>query len=74
MKNLPKAMANISKAMLTVSTTIKISMMEYKNMAIKVGDKIAIEINKSHSSGGGQSFLIFYAHYSGSPGICLLST
>ena len=49
MKNLPKAMANISKAMggggtLTDSPTFKISMREqYEDMAIKVGDKISIE-------------------------------
>jgi hypothetical protein len=43
MKNLPKAMANISKAMggsgqPTDSPTFKISMREYEDMAIKVGD------------------------------------
>ena len=52
MKNLPKAMANISKAMggggpLTDSPTFKISMREYEDMAIKVGDKITVEIKKS---------------------------
>jgi hypothetical protein len=57
MKNLPKAMANISKAMggggaLTDSPTFKISMREYENMGIKVGDKIIVEINKSDSSSG----------------------
>jgi hypothetical protein len=57
MKNLPKAMANISKAMggggtLTDSPTFKISMREYEDMAIKVGDKITIEIKKSDSSSG----------------------
>ncbi|MDQ6668969.1 MAG: hypothetical protein M3Y53_12195 [Thermoproteota archaeon] len=57
MKNLPKAMANISKAMgggspLTDSPTLKISMREYEDMAIKVGDKIMIEIKKSDSSSG----------------------
>ncbi|MFY9796164.1 MAG: hypothetical protein WAJ93_10775 [Candidatus Nitrosopolaris sp.] len=51
MKNLPKAIGNISRAMggggpLTDSSTFKISMREYKDMAIKVGDKITIEINK----------------------------
>ena len=56
MKNLPKAMANISRAMggggaLTDSPTLKISMREYEDMAIKVGDKITIEIKKSDSSG-----------------------
>jgi len=57
MKNLPKAMANMSKAMggggpLTDSPTFKISMREYEDMAIKVGDKIMIEIKKSDSSSG----------------------
>ena len=57
MKNLPKAMSNISKAMggggpLTDSPTFKISMREYEDMAIKVGDKITIEIKKSDSSSG----------------------
>ena len=52
MKNLPKAMANISKAMGGGGTptdfpTFKISMREYEDMAIKVGDKITIEIKKS---------------------------
>jgi hypothetical protein len=56
MKNLPKAMANISKAMggggmLIDFPTFKISMREYEDMAIKVGDKITIEIKKADSSG-----------------------
>ena len=55
MKNLPKAMANISKAMggggLTDSPTFKISMREYEDMGIKVGDKVTIEIKKSESGG-----------------------
>lgn len=55
MKNLPKAMANISKAMgggaLTDSPTFKITMREYEDMSIKVGDKVSIEIKKSDSSG-----------------------
>jgi hypothetical protein len=57
MKNLPKAMSNISMAMggggtPTDSPTFKISMREYEDMAIKVGDKISIEIKKSNSSSG----------------------
>jgi hypothetical protein len=58
MKNLPKAMANISKAMgggggaPTDSPTFKISMREYEDMAIKVGDKFSIEIKKPDSSSG----------------------
>ena len=55
MKNLPKAMANISKGMsgggLVDSPTFKISMREYEDMDIKVGDKVTIEIKKSESSG-----------------------
>ncbi len=31
----------------TDSPTFKISMREYKNMAIKVGDRVTIEIKKS---------------------------
>ena len=52
MKNLPKAIGNMSKAMAgggfpTDSPTFKISMREYEDMAIKVGDKITIN---SHNS------------------------
>ena len=55
MKNLPKAMANMSRAIggggpPTASPTFKISMREYEDMAIKVGDKITVEIKKSDSS------------------------
>ena len=57
MKNLPKAIGNVSKAMTgggfpTDSPTFKMSMREYEDMGIKVGDKITIEINKSDSSSG----------------------
>ena len=56
MKNLPKAMANMGKAMgggghPTESPTFKISMRENEDMAIKVGDKVTIEIKKAESSG-----------------------
>ena len=49
--------ANMSKAITgggfpTDSPTFKISMREYEDMAIKVGDKITIEINKSDNSSG----------------------
>jgi hypothetical protein len=52
MKNLPKAMADMGKAMggggfLTDSPTFKISMGEYEDMSIKVGDKVTIEIKKA---------------------------
>src|ERR671923_2815230 len=52
MKNLPKAMANISKMMgggpvgMTDSPTFKMSMKDYEDMGIKVGDKVTIEITK----------------------------
>src|SRR5437764_1149749 len=49
MKNLPKAIGG--GAPLTDSPTFKISMREYEDMAIKIGDKITIEIKKSDSSG-----------------------
>jgi hypothetical protein len=60
MQNLRKwqlAIGNMSKAMTgcgfpTDSPTFKISMREYKDMAIKVGDKITTEFNKSYSSNG----------------------
>jgi hypothetical protein len=44
-------MENVSKAMggggaLTDDPTFKISMREYEDMSIKVGDKITIEIEK----------------------------
>jgi hypothetical protein len=50
-------MGNLSKAMggggpLAESPTFKISMREYEDMAIKVGDKITVEIKKSDSSSG----------------------
>jgi hypothetical protein len=56
MKNLPKAMANMSRAIegggaVTDSPTFKISMREYEDMGIKVGDKVTVEIKKSDSSG-----------------------
>ena len=54
MKNMPKVMANISGVMgggVTDSPTLKISMREYQDMAIKVGDKVSIEIQKIESSG-----------------------
>ena len=50
MKNLPKAMAS-GGGFPTDSPTFKISMREYEDMAIKVGDKVTIEIKKSDSSG-----------------------
>src|SRR5436309_7765269 len=55
MKDLPKAMSNISKAMggggLSDSPTFKIGMREYEDMSVKVGAQVTIEIKKSDSSG-----------------------
>jgi hypothetical protein len=55
MKNLPKMMSNISRltagGAVTDSPVFKVSMREYEDMAIKVGDKVTIEIKKSDSSG-----------------------
>lgn len=54
MKNMPKIMASfpgIGGGMTTESPTIKLSMREYQDMGIKVGDKVHIEIQKTESSG-----------------------
>jgi hypothetical protein len=54
MKNLPKVMSNMLGAgggMSRDSTTFKITMKEYEDMAIKVGDKVGIEISKVVSNG-----------------------
>jgi hypothetical protein len=56
MKNIPKAMSNMfgtgaGGGMLGDSPTFKITMKEYEDMAIKVGDKIRIEIEKAENSG-----------------------
>ena len=52
MKNLPKDKAMGGGGTPTDSPTFKISMREYEDMAIRVGDKITIEIKKSDSSSG----------------------
>ena len=60
MKNLPKAMGDISKmisggmgggagGMAGDNPTFKITMKDYEDMNIKVGDKVTIEIKKSDS-------------------------
>jgi hypothetical protein len=49
MKNLPKVMSNMLGAgggMPGNSPTFKITMKEYEDMAIKVGDKVGVEIIK----------------------------
>ena len=54
MKNLPKAMSNMfggGGGMLGDSPTFKISMREYEDTQLKVGDKITIDIKKADSSG-----------------------
>lgn len=55
MKNLPKAMGNITGMMgggsLGDSLTFKLSMREYEDMGLKVGDKVSIEIKKKQDSG-----------------------
>jgi hypothetical protein len=53
MKNLPKVMSNMfSKGTgRGESPTFKITMKEYDDMAIKVGDKVMIEIRKADNSG-----------------------
>ena len=56
MRNLPKAMSNISKMMggggVSDSPTFKVSMKEYEDMNIRVGDKVTIYIKKSDGSMG----------------------
>jgi hypothetical protein len=54
MKNLPKVMSNMlgaGGAMHGNSPTFKITTKEYEDMAIKVGDKVGIEINKVDGNG-----------------------
>jgi hypothetical protein len=55
MKNLPKVMSNMYGAgggMPGNSPTFKITMKEYEEMAIKIGDKVGIEVKKVDSSSG----------------------
>jgi hypothetical protein len=53
MKNLPKVMSNMFGKGLGGgdSPTFKITMKEYEDMAIKVGDKVRIEIRKEDKAG-----------------------
>ena len=52
MKNLPKAMGNMmSGGGIGDSLTFKLSMREYEDMGLKVGDKVSIEIKKKQDSG-----------------------
>ena len=52
-ENLPKIMSNIFGKGTSGgdSSTFKITMKEYEDMAIKVGDKVRIEIKKAGNSG-----------------------
>jgi hypothetical protein len=53
MKNLPKVMSNMFGKGVDGgdSPTFKITMKEYEDMAIKVGDKVRLEIRKADKSG-----------------------
>jgi hypothetical protein len=53
MKNMPKVMAGMPGMFggLTETPTMKLSMREYQDLGIKVGDKVAIEIQKVETSG-----------------------
>jgi hypothetical protein len=51
MKNLPKVMSNMFGKDAGGGPTFKITMKEYEDMAIKVGDKVMIEIKKADNSG-----------------------
>jgi hypothetical protein len=53
MKNLPKVLSNMfgKGAGGGDSPTFKITMKEYEDMAIKVGDRVRIEIKKADNSG-----------------------
>ena len=51
MKNLPKAMSNITNMFggggaMSDSPTFKVTMKEYDDLKIKVGDKVTIEVHK----------------------------
>jgi hypothetical protein len=53
MKNLPKAMAGIMGGGMGSpdSPTLKLSMREYEDMALKVGDKVVVDIKKQENTG-----------------------
>lgn len=53
MKNLPKAMAGIMGGGMGSldSPTLKLSMREYEDMGLKVGDKVLVDIGKQENSG-----------------------
>lgn len=53
MKNLPKAMSNVLGSGMGVADvpTFKLSMREYEEMGLKVGDKVLIELKKPEVTG-----------------------
>lgn len=53
MKNLPKAMSNVlgSGMGLADAPTFKLSMREYEDLGLKVGDKVLIELKKPEITG-----------------------
>ena len=52
MKNLPKAFSNMMGGMgVSESPTIKLSMREYEDMSLKVGDRVTLEIKKVDTEG-----------------------
>ena len=53
MKNMPKVMSNMTGLMggATDAPTMKMSMREYQDIGIKVGDKVTIEVVKTDTSG-----------------------
>ena len=53
MKNLPKAMSNVLGGGMGVADapTFKLSMREYEDLGLKVGDKVLIELKKPEITG-----------------------
>jgi hypothetical protein len=53
MKNLPKAMSNVLGSGMGVADapTFKLSMREYEDLGLKVGDKVVIELKKPEITG-----------------------
>ncbi|MGA9317571.1 MAG: hypothetical protein WCD28_08315 [Nitrososphaeraceae archaeon] len=53
MKNLPKAMSNVLGSGMGVADapTFRLSMREYEDLGLKVGDKVVIELKKPEITG-----------------------
>ncbi|MFY9966816.1 MAG: hypothetical protein WBL44_17345 [Nitrososphaeraceae archaeon] len=53
MKNLPKAMSNVLGSGMGVADapTFRLSMREYEDLGLKVGDKVVIELKKLEITG-----------------------